>query len=57
MFSILLFIGLLAGIATAWLAIRKRQLRWLLATLLFVLIPLGSWAPIALACHFGSGCP
>jgi len=57
MFSAVLILGILATIVGAVVAARKRDRRWLLATLPFALIPLAIYLVIVFACIFGSNCP
>lgn len=57
MLTLLIIVCLLASALGAFLAFRKRQTRWIAATLPFLLVPLALYVVIALGCYFGGNCP
>ena len=57
MLTLLIIVCLLASALGAFLAFRKRQTRWIAATLPFLLVPLAVYVVIAFGCYFGGNCP
>jgi hypothetical protein len=57
MLTLLIIVCLFASALGAFLAFRKRQTRWIVATLPLLLVPLALYVVIAFGCFFGDNCP